>query len=95
MDLELSTSPRATWVWAPDVDQATALRGLLLNAGCDVSDARGGNAETRTFDINIGVDALDALEALRNAGYTFRWHTTQHALNRNPDCYGIPVSAAK
>lgn len=61
MELELSTSPRSVWVWAPDVDQAGALRALLLAAGRGVWDAQGGATEPRTLDVSIGVDALEAL----------------------------------
>ena len=93
MDLQLSTSPRATWLWAVDVDQAQELRSLLKEAGGSVSSAVGRNAEPRVLDLDIGVVALDSLEVLRRAGYSFRWHPQQSALNRATDLYGIPVSA--
>lgn len=94
MELELSTSPRATWVWAADGDQAESLRALLEAGGYHVSAARGGNAEDRTLDLDIGVVALEGLECLRDAGYSFRWHPGQHPLDRTEDRYGIPVTGA-
>jgi len=94
MELELSTSPRATWVWAGDEDQAELLRTSLNAAGCEASAARGGNAESRTLDLDIGVVALEGLQFLLDAGFSFRWHPGQHALNRAERLYGIPVAAA-
>jgi hypothetical protein len=91
-ELEVSTSPRATWVWAADVDEAEQLRGILTEAGCSPSDATGANAELRVLDLDIGVVALDALRALGRAGYTFRWHSGQSPLNRLPALYGVGVA---
>ena len=94
MELELSTSPRATWVWAADREQAESLLGLLEVGSCQVSTARGGNAEDRTLDLDIGVVALEGLGFLRDAGYSFRWHPGQHPLDRTEDQYGIPATGA-
>lgn len=94
MELELSTSPRATWVWAANRDQADALQALLEARGCQVTPARGGNSEDRTLDLDIGVVALEGLECLQNAGYSFRWHPGQHPLNAAEDLYGIPVAGS-
>lgn len=94
MELELSTSPRATWVWAEDRDQAALLQGILNAGGCQVSAAQGGNAEVRTLDLDIGVVAMEGLERLQGAGYSFRWHPGQHPLDQADHLYGIPVSAA-
>lgn len=91
MELEVSTSPRATWVWAADRDEAESLRVILKAGGCQVQPARGGHAEARTLDLDIGVVALEGLELLHNAGYSFRWHSSQHPLNRADDLYGIAV----
>lgn len=93
MELEVSTSPRATWVWAADRDQAESLLALLQAGGCEGAVAHGGNAEDRILDLDIGVVAMEGLERLRDAGYSFRWHTTQHPLNRAEDLYGIPVAS--
>ncbi|NUU06427.1 hypothetical protein [Leifsonia sp. C5G2] len=94
-ELELSKSPRATWVWAADRDQAAKLETLLTSNGCQVSAARGENAEERTLDLDIGVVAMEGLESLQKAGYSFRWHPAQHPLDRTADLYGIPVASAK
>ena len=93
-ELELSTSPRSTWVWAADVAEADQLRELLTEAGCSPMDAVGSKAEPRVLDLDIGVVALDGLEALVRAGYTFRWHPGQYALNRSETLYGIAVQPA-
>lgn len=93
MELETSTSPRATWVWAMDHHQAEALRASLNAAGHEAAAARGGNAEGRTLDLDIGVVALEGLQFLLDAGYSFRWHPGQHPLNRAERLDGIPVAA--
>jgi hypothetical protein len=59
-----------------------------------VAAARGGNAEDRTLDLDIGVVALEKLECLPGVGYSFRWHPDQHPLDRADDRYGIPVAGA-
>jgi hypothetical protein len=92
--LEISTSPRATWVWAADRGQAEELQTALSAAGHQVSAARGGNAESRTLDLDIGPVALDGLQFLLDSGYSFRWHPGQHPLNRAEHLFGIPVAAA-
>ncbi|NEN04738.1 hypothetical protein G3T36_02540 [Diaminobutyricibacter tongyongensis] len=69
MELELSTSPRATWVWATDRDRAETLQALLTASSCEVSAARGGNAESWTLDLDIGVVAWEGMECLVKAGY--------------------------
>jgi hypothetical protein len=79
-------------VWATDRDQAEELKSLLEASGCEVSPARGGNAEDRTLNLDIGVVALEGMHCLRNAGYSFRWHPGQHPLDRATDRYGIPVA---
>jgi len=92
--LELSTSPRATWVWAADQDQAEVLQTSLNVAGHEAVAARGGNAESRTLDLDIGAVALEGLQFLQDAEYSFRWHPEQHPLNRAERLHGIPVAAA-
>lgn len=92
MELEISTSPRATWVWATDLDHAEELRKILTAARCAVSTAAGRNSEPRVLDIDIGVVALDGLEALQRSGYTFRWHAGQHELNRSTNLFGLAVA---
>lgn len=58
MELEISTSPRATWVWAADERLAVKLRASLNAAGQEAAAARGGSAESRTMDLDIGGVAL-------------------------------------
>jgi hypothetical protein len=94
MELELSTSPRATWVWAANRNQAESLRALLEADGCQVAAAHDGIAGDLTLDLDIGVVALEGLECLREAGYSFRWHSVQHPLDCAEDMYGIPVAGA-
>ncbi len=43
-------------------------------------------------DIDIGVVALESLEALVAAGMSFTWADQQAPENRSPDLYGIPIS---
>lgn len=78
-----------------DRDQAAKLQALLTSNGCQVSAVRGENAEDRTLDLEIGVVAMEGLESLQKAGYSFRWHPAQYPLDRTPDLYGIPVAGAK
>lgn len=94
MELELSTSPRATWVWAHDTVEAERLRDILVAAGRSVSPAAGKNAEPRILDIDIGIDAADGLAALKEAGYSFCWHPSQHELNRGPILLGHSIAEA-
>lgn len=91
MELELSTSMRSTWVWAVDAEHARELLALL---GKGAHPATGRNAEDRVIDIDIGVVAHYALEALLRAGYTFRWSPQQHELNREADFYGVAVAGS-
>ena len=94
MELEISTSPRATWVWAADERLAVKLRASLNAAGHEAAAARGGSAESRTMDVDIGGVALEGLQFLLDAGYSFRWHPGQHPLNRVERLYGIPVAGS-
>lgn len=91
--LEISTSPRATWVWAADRGQPEELQAALSAAGHQVSAAHGGNAENRTLDLDIGAVALEGLQFILEAGYSFRWHPGQHPLNTAEHLYRIPVAA--
>lgn len=91
MYLEVSTSPRSTWVWAENVDEAEQLRGLLGAAGCEVYPASGRNAEPRVLDLEIGYVAGEGIAALHSAGYRFLWHPSQYVLNRGATILGFPV----
>lgn len=91
MLLEISTSPRSTWLWANDAEQAEQLRELLTAAGCEVYSAAGQNAEPRILDLDIGVVAGEGLMALAAEGYGFIWHHSQHVLNRGQTVLGVPI----
>ena len=91
MRLEISTSSRATWIWAKDVAEAESLREILTAAHCSFSDPTGKNAEPRILDLDIGIDAAEGLIALELAGYSFQWHPTQHELNREPTLLGLTI----
>ncbi|MEO6086680.1 MAG: hypothetical protein ABIQ18_26560 [Umezawaea sp.] len=77
--LLLSTSPRTTWVWAPDTDTAHRVRAIVRYWK---PAYRKGVELTLVTDVDIGVDALEACEALAAAGYVFGWHDTEHPFNR-------------
>lgn len=78
-ELQLSSSPRSTWLWAPDAE--TARRVREITGGWPAT--RRGEELPLVIDIDIGVCALKACEALAKAGYTFAWHESEHPLNRD------------
>lgn len=92
MRLELSTTPRAIWVWAPDEYGVAAVLAVLAAARERGRRVMHREAEFRVVDVDIGVNALAALGALAAAGHTFSWHPTQHPLNQQPHLYGIDVA---
>ena len=79
----MSTSPRCTWLWSPDEVTAERVRAVLDESGNSwtVAQRRGQQLPLAT-DVDIGVAALEACEALASAGFAFAWHETQHPLNR-------------
>ena len=91
MKLEISTTSRATWIWAQNVAEAESLREILTAAQCSFSVPTGKNAEPRIFDLDIGIVAAEGLTALDRAGYSLRWHPTQHELNRQPTLLGLTI----
>lgn len=84
--LRLSTSPRSTWLWAPDA--GTAARVQQLTGGRPAT--RRGHQVPLVTDIGIGVVALHACEKLAAAGFTFTWHESEHPLNRHGWPAGLP-----
>lgn len=87
MELALSTTPRETWIWTDSGQQKEQIQTILADAGCLVLPA----SEPRALNVEIGVTAMDSLQALERAGVSFRWHPSQHELNRGPGLFGVPV----
>ncbi len=87
--LLIATSPRSTWITAPDAESAEAIRHLLAGRFSQVR--RAGRLDPLAIDVGNGVEAMDAGDVLLAAGYSFRWHADQHPLNRNGSAWGIPV----
>lgn len=72
-ELGLSTTPRQTWVWARTPEQCTELRAVIDAAGGLATwrqAERNGDAVPLVSDIDIGVDAGEAIMALESAGFT-------------------------
>lgn len=91
-ELAISSSPRSTWLWAPDPATLEHVRQILGEA-CRLAQ-RGRVTLPMVLDIDIGVDALIACQTLAAAGFTFRWHDSQFLLNRHGwpnDLPGMPV----
>jgi hypothetical protein len=79
--LAISTSPRMTWLWAPDEAAVERVRTLLGDA---CWPARRGREQLRmVLDIGIGVEALTVCQTLAANGFTFTWHESEHPLNRH------------
>lgn len=76
----ISTSPRMTWLWAPD-DAAVQRVKLLLGDTCWPA-RRGGDQLSLAVDVGIGVDAMTACETLAANGFTFTWHESVHPWDR-------------
>lgn len=94
VELEVSKSPRSTWVWAPGEASAAEVRAALEAAGHSWYRAEGRGSESRVTDIDIGGAAMDALAALASAGYTLRWHAVEAAGQPGDHLYGVPVAPA-
>ncbi|MBV8996405.1 MAG: hypothetical protein JO287_22490 [Pseudonocardiales bacterium] len=78
-ELRVSTSLRCTWLWAPDADTAARVREITGGR----TAYRNGNPLPVVTDVDIGVIALEACQALAAAGHTFTWHESEHPLNRD------------
>lgn len=92
MELEISSSPRSTWVWARDAAESEEIHRVLTAARCSTYPANGLPAGTFALELDIGVVAMECLNALARVGYTFRWHTQQYEMNRPSIFLGINVS---
>lgn len=89
--LLIATSPRSTWITAPDAATAVEIRELLGDAWSEVR--RRGRLDPLALDVGIGIDAFEAGTILIESGYSFKWHDDQHQLNRDGTAWGIPVQA--
>ncbi|MFC7344503.1 hypothetical protein [Saccharopolyspora griseoalba] len=78
-EIQVSTSPRATWIWAPDEDIAQRVRAV---SGGQPVQARNKDLSLVT-NVGIGVDALQACQSLASAGFSFSWHPDQHPWDRD------------
>lgn len=88
-ELQFSSSPRMTWLWAPDAETAARVRRYGRPA------YRGGTELPLVTDIDIGVIAYETCQALTTAGFTFTWHESVHPLNRSgwaADLPGMPAT---
>jgi hypothetical protein len=88
-ELRFSSSPRMTWLWAPDAETAAQVRG------CGRPAYRAGTELPLVTDIDIGVTAYETCQALAEAGFTFTWHESVSPLNRGgwaADLPGMPTS---
>jgi hypothetical protein len=70
--LAITTSPRMTWLWAPD-EAAVQQMKLLLGDACGPAK-RGREQLPLVVDIGIGVGAMTACETLAANDFTFTWH---------------------
>jgi hypothetical protein len=64
--LFIATSPRSTWITAPDDESGKTIRRLLDGRFDAVH--RHGQSDPLAIDVGIGVEALEAGELLRAAG---------------------------
>lgn len=105
MQLEITSTPRDTHVWAPAAQDADQLRRELTESGFLVLDANpwGLNQESlipegehlefdpeRIFDVTIGADANATLQAIVDSGHTLIWHRWQTRLSRK--VWGVNVA---
>lgn len=79
-ELQVSTSPRMTWLWAPDEHAAQRVREITSGS----SATHRGEALALVTDVGIGVEALAACEELAKAGFTFTWHGSEHPATAGP-----------
>jgi hypothetical protein len=68
-----------TWLWAPDKAMAQQVRDITGGQPAQ----RGHEQLPLVIDVGIGVDALQACEALATEGFTFTWHDSVHQLDRD------------
>ena len=105
MELEITSTPRDTLVWAPTDTEANQLRRELTDAGFLVLDAypwelqqhglmpEGEHDEfdpERIFNVEIGAEANATLQALVDSGHSLIWHRWQTRLARK--IWGVSVA---
>ena len=92
-NLKVSTSPRMTWLWAEDSETAHRVRSTLDETGHWWQVAQRASTQLPLVtDVEIGVTALEACEALAAAGFTFSWHEEQSPENRGGWPASLPSS---
>lgn len=84
-ELQYSSSPRCTWLWAPDTETAARVR---TTAGGDIA-THGDDELPLITDVGIAGDELQACEALARTGFTFTWHPSEHRVARQPPIWQI------
>lgn len=70
--LGVTSTPRSTWIWARNSEECAQARRAISSAGGLARWAqalRYGRPVENVSDIDIGVDALEAMEALEAAGF--------------------------
>ncbi len=92
MQLRVWHSPRDTTVWASDEPGGAQVRAVLDEAGVPwwpvyIYEVR----RDAATNIDIGIDAMVALEALARAGYTFAWHPSVITENRRERLFDVKV----
>lgn len=111
MELEITTTPRETLVWAPTAQDAAQLRRELVDAGFLVLDAdpweldqhklipEAEHAEfdpARIFNVEIGAEANASLQALVDSGHRLVWHRWHRWQPRPPrKVWGVTVSVQR
>ena len=107
-ELEITSTPRETLVWAPTMQDADQLRRELVDAGFLVLDAdpweldqhklipEGEHAEfdpARIFNVEIGAEANASLQALVDSSHRLVWHRWQPRPPRK--VWGVAVSVQR
>ena len=90
--LLVSTSPRSTWIWAPDTATCDRVRAALTASASTWREAvRYGEPVENVTDVEIGWDATQACEALAASGFSFGWHPDQFPMNRSSRRLGVSI----
>jgi hypothetical protein len=79
--LLIDTSPRSTWITAPDAESSTAIRGYLPGTSMKCADAVNSTHFRDRRGHPYRSNGRGGL--LLGAAYSFRWHADLYPLNRN------------